>query len=205
MNKQMMTVRTHPRWIAAEAKLASISNESTLLRRRENELAEVIASGPQGPSASIEALELLDGVIDVSHKAKLQSVKAARDELKTLRDRQTALIQAQVLLTQRMNLGDGEHCSLVAELARECCQAAGPEFISRMIEVRDAVEVLRAKLLSADSIANQLEQGGSLSHPIERIFGAFVNPSDPNAQLAAWMNELTKYLTDCERAAKFAA
>lgn len=118
--KELTTVSTHSRWQQASAKLAELNGEAAKIRNRATELEGIISASPSSHSASREALELLGDALDGEHVSALEAGKEARVELVAVRQRLTTLEQTAKLLDLRMHRGDGEHCSLAAELSRVC-------------------------------------------------------------------------------------
>ena len=181
--------------------------EVSKLRSRASELDAVIESTPSSHSASIEALELLGDALDGGHVSALQAGKSARVELAEVRKRLAPVEQAVALLNKRMHTGDGDNCSLVTELAAECCRTAGPEFVKRMRNVLSAAQTLKTALESANDIPQTLTRGGGsdISDPIRLVYGPFADIGylDTNTMML-WLKDLTKYIQNNEQTAKAA-
>lgn len=202
-----LTVYTHVRWLAAQAKLDELSREASKLRNRASELESVIAATPASHSASIEALELLGDALDGGHVTALQAGKSARVELAENRKRLATLTQASSILSGRMHTGDGSGNSLARELGDECCRTAGPEFLKRMRNVLSAAQSLQNALKLADAVPQALTigGGGDISDPIRLEYGPFVDIRylDTNTMMR-WIERLTEYITTMESPANAA-
>ena len=204
--KELLTPISHPRWLAAEAKLAELNTEASTLRRRADALQAVSDAAPKSHSASCEALELIGDCLEGGHAAALAAGRSAMAELAENLKRMDVVEQAARLLQIRMHTGDGEHCSLIGELSRECCVLAGPVFMLAMRDMQAAVENLRQKMIVADDIASAIELGGGgISDPIRRVYGVVGSVSHQGNSLDVWLDDLQRYLIDIDRAAKSAA
>lgn len=204
---KLLTVHTHPRWLAAQGKLDELSREASKLRVRAGELDAIIASTPSSHSASIEALELLGDALDGGHVSALQAGKLARVELAENHKRLAPLDQAAKILQARMHTNTGDGNSLASELGLECCRTAGPEFLKRMRSVLAAALALQNALQLADAVPQALTLGGGgyISDPIRLEFGPFVDIRylDTNTMMR-WIEQLTEYITTMETAANAA-
>ena len=203
---KLTTVYTHPRWLTAQAKIDNLNAEASKLRSRASELDAIIEASPSSHSASIEALELLGDALDGGHVSALQAGKSARAELAEVRKRLAPVEQAAALLTKRMHTGDGDNCSLVSELAAECCRTAGPEFVKRMRNVLSAAQTLKTALESTNDIPQTLTRGGgSISDPIRLEYGPFtdIDYRDTNTMMR-WLTQLNEYISTMETAANAA-
>ena len=201
---ELLTLHSHPKWRAAETKLAEIETEASKLRQREGALAELIVSaGTQGTQTSLAAMQLIGGVVAVPNSDMLASIAEARGELKTLRDRLAVLSQASAMLRQRMFHGTDDTCSLVGELAAECCRLAGPAYLEQMRSVQAAAEKLRDELVVAQVFIDTLERGGaSVSDPIRREFGPFLGIGNPdNNQMRFWLEAMHQYFNEMKQVA----